>query len=217
MCNTEHVAKAPLDLTLDNFCEIEHTPTTHELFGYALDRMHEVTVRVETTDDSVTVINHGPPKRINPILSFFIGIKKNHIFNDTWTTYFSPVYSVYDHVWMDPKTGKEASVKWRVYVFFTPVHDMETRVTAFTFAKSKWWAKPQGGLLAWRGYMRRSVNREIGYDVDILEGLASHNTGVEGMKLSRFDKALVFNRERVAKVYRGETEPSRQLRLASGE
>ncbi len=217
MCNTEHVARAPLELTLDNFCEIEHTPTTHDLFGYALDRMHEVTVHVETTDDTVTVINHGPPKRINPVLKFFIGIKKNDIFNDTWTTHFSPIYSVFDHLWMDPTTGEEATVKWRVYVFITPVHEMETRVTAFTYAKSKWWVPPHGGLLAWRRFMRRSVNREIGYDVGLLEGLASHDSKLDGMKLSRFDKALMFNRERINKVYRGEADAGRVLRLASGE
>jgi phenylpropionate dioxygenase-like ring-hydroxylating dioxygenase large terminal subunit len=214
MCNTEHVAKAPLELTLDNFCEIEHTPTIHDIFGYQLDRMKDVTVRFETTDDTVKVINHGPPKPMNFLLRRAIGIKKNHIFNDTWTTHFSPVYSVYDHLWMDPKTGEEATVKWRIYIFFTPVHEMETRVTAFSYAKSGWLVPPHGGLLAFRGLMRRKITHEIGLDVAILNDLASYDPKMEGMKLSRFDKALMLNRERIESVYRGKPAPNRSLKLA---
>ena len=50
MCTTEHFAHAPLELTMDNFCEIEHTPTIHDIFGYQMDHLKDVTVRVETTD-----------------------------------------------------------------------------------------------------------------------------------------------------------------------
>ena len=34
--------EAPLELVLDNFIEVEHTPTTHLVLGYALDAMPEV-------------------------------------------------------------------------------------------------------------------------------------------------------------------------------
>jgi phenylpropionate dioxygenase-like ring-hydroxylating dioxygenase large terminal subunit len=219
MCHTDHLAKAPLELTLDNFCEIEHTPMVHELFGYELDRMRDVTVRFETTDDTVTVINQGPHKRINFFMRQLIGMKKNYHFNDVWTTYFSPVYSVYDHYWTDPDTGKEALAKWRVYVFFTPVDEKLTRVTSFTYAKSRWPIPPHGGLLAFRGFTRRKVEREIGEDVKILEGLASHDPSLEGMKLSRFDKALGLNRERIERVYRGHREETSgpKLKIAAGE
>jgi phenylpropionate dioxygenase-like ring-hydroxylating dioxygenase large terminal subunit len=211
---SEHAAPAPLELTLDNFCEIEHTPTTHSLFGYELSRMKEVTVRIETTDDTVTVVNHGPPKRINPLIRFLVGIKKNHVFNDTWTTHFSPVYSVYDHLWIDPHTGDEATVKWRVYIFFSPVSEMQTRITAFTFAQSKWRVPPNRGLALFRRFMRRRVSGEIALDVNVLAGLADYRPQMEGMKLSRFDKALMLNRERVDKIYRG---AGRGLKLALGD
>ncbi|MCE9530938.1 MAG: Rieske 2Fe-2S domain-containing protein [Planctomycetes bacterium] len=214
MCILEQNVKAPLELVVDNFCEIEHTPTTHDLFGYDLNRMHEVTVRFETTDDTVKVINHGPPKSINSVIRGMVGIKKDHIFNDTWTTYFSPVYSVYDHKWMNPETGEEARVKWRVYVFFSPVSDHESRLTAFTYAKSSWRLPLDGGLGFAHRLMRRKVRDEIGLDVAMLEGLASHNTGIEGMKLSRFDKVLAMNRERIERVYRGKSEQeSRRLKI----
>ena len=218
MCQNEVVAQAPLELTLDNFCEIEHTPTVHKLFGYELDQMKEVSVRFETTDSTVKVINQGPAKRINFFLRYLIGIKKHYVFNDIWTTHFSPVYSVYDHFWSDPATGVESWVKWKIYIFFTPVDDRRTRVTAFTFAKSKWPIPPSGGLLPFRGFMRSKVAEEVGRDVDLLVGLSSMNPSLEGMKLSRFDKALGLNRERIDRVYRGiSDEGATRLKIASGE
>lgn len=216
MCHTEHRARAPLELTLDNFCEIEHTPMVHELFGYEYDRMKDVAVRYESTDETVKVFCQGPHKQIGFFMRQLIRMKKNFHFNDHWTTFFSPVYSVYDHFWTDPDTGAEAWVKWRVYVFFTPVDDAETRVTSFTYAKSRWPVPPHGGLLAFRGFTRRKAEREIGGDVAILEGLASHDPSLDGMKLSRFDKALGLNRERIERIYRGNAEPTEgRLKIAA--
>jgi phenylpropionate dioxygenase-like ring-hydroxylating dioxygenase large terminal subunit len=214
MCVLEHRAKAPLELVVDNFCEIEHTPTTHAVFGYELDRMKEVSVRFETTDTTVRVINVGPPKQLNFFLNFLVGIGKDYVFNDDWTTHFSPVHSVYDHWWSDPTTGKEAKVRWRLYIFFVPIDDGETRIVTFAYAKSSW-PGPWGGLRLARRSMRRQLDREIQLDVDILEGLANQDTRIEGMKLSRFDRVLGLNRERIERVYRGNAATSEYaLRLA---
>src|SRR5437763_8878798 len=92
LCTLGHHAPAPLETTVDNFCEIEHTPTVHAFFGYALDGMHEVQVRFETTDTSVRVINHGPPKPIAWLWRRLLKVGEGYQFNDDWTTYFSPVY-----------------------------------------------------------------------------------------------------------------------------
>ncbi len=64
ICVLKHTAEAPLELVTDNFCEIEHTPTTHAIFGYDLKRMHEVAVRFEPTETTVRIINVGPSKRL---------------------------------------------------------------------------------------------------------------------------------------------------------
>lgn len=199
-----HKVNAPLEVTVDNFCEIEHTPTTHAIFGYPLERMHEVEVRYETTDTSVRVINHGPPKRLNPILSLLIGVGKDYQFNDDWTTYFSPVYSIYEHWWSCPKTNKESMVRWRLYIFFTPIDDAHTALTTFTFTKSRY-PGPAGGMRLFRWLMVNNLDYEIGLDVNIIENLADKSPSLEGMKLSRFDRSLGLNRERIDKVYRGRT------------
>jgi phenylpropionate dioxygenase-like ring-hydroxylating dioxygenase large terminal subunit len=203
ICTLRHRVNAPLELVVDNFCEIEHTPTTHAIFGYDLKRMAEVDVRFETTDTSVRVINAGPPKLMSLPLRFLIGIRKTYVFNDDWTTYFSPVYSVYEHWWTHPVTGREGLVRWRLYIFFVPRDSTQTEVLTFAFAKSRW--PGPGGLVGlFRWLIRGKLDKEIRLDQEILDGLASYDTGIEGMKLSRFDRVLGLNRERIERVYRGQ-------------
>ena len=203
VCNLHHRVKAPLELTLDNFCEIEHTPTTHAFFGYPLERMHEVHVEFLPTVDSVRVINQGPRKEMSPFLRMIVGIGKNYHFMDDWTTYFSPVYSVYDHWWQCPKTGRESKVRWRLYIFFVPVDECDTAIFTFAFTKSSY-PGPAGGVRLFKWLMRRQLDYEIQLDVRVLEGLADKNPNIEGMKLSRFDRVLGLNRERIETIYRGQ-------------
>jgi len=201
LCTLHHEVKAPLEVTLDNFCEIEHTPTTHDVFGYELSRMPEVEVRFETTEKSVRVINHGPPRRLAWFYRLLLGVRSHYLFYDDWTTYFSPVYSVYDHWWADPVTGKENLVRWKLFIFFTPRDAATTALTTFVFTHSRY-PGPAGCMRPVRWLLRRKIDHEIRLDVGILEGLADQTADIEGMKLSRFDKVLVLNRERIDRIYR---------------
>ena len=202
VCTLHHEVQAPLEVTVDNFCEIEHTPTTHAFFGYELDRMPEVQVRFETTETSVRVLNQGPPKRMAWPYRLLLGVRPNHLFFDNWTTHFSPVYSVYDHWWADPATGEENRVRWKLYIFFIPRDDKTTLLTTFVFTKSRY-IGPAGGVRLVRWLLRRKIDHEIRLDKRILEGLADQSADIEGMKLSRFDKVLALNREHINRVYRG--------------
>ena len=187
---------------MDNFNEIEHSGTVHSTFGYDLDRMNEVRVRFETTDDSVRVVNTGPTKRLNLVFGRLLGVRPGDTFHDAWTTHFSPVYSVFDHWWTNPDGTREAKVRWRLYIFFVPQDDDTTRVFSVTFAKSRY-PGPAGGLRLVRWLMRREIDREVKADVSMLHHMADYGTGLEGLKLSRFDKVLGLTRERIARVYRG--------------
>ena len=207
LCNLHHVVNAPLEVTVDNFCEIEHTPTTHAFFGYALDTMHEVRVRFEPTETSVRVINQGPPKRMAWLYRQFLGVRPNYLFHDDWTTYFSPVYSVYNHWWADPTTGKESLVRWKLFIFFTPRDERTTLLSTFVFTRSRY-PGPAGCMRPLRWLLRRKIDHEIRLDQRILENLADQRPDLEGLKLSRFDKVLALNRERINRIYRG-GEPQR--------
>ena len=195
-------APAPIELVVDNFNEIEHSGTVHAAFGYDLERMDEVKVAVEVSDDSYHVINSGPSKPLNWFDSLLVGTRRGDTFHDDWTTWFSPVYSVFNHWWTSP-TGRERMVRWRVYLFYVPLDEHKTRMFALSYARSRW-PIPGGGLRTARRYVRHKTEAELRADVAVLGKLADYDTGIEGLKLSRFDKTLGLTRDRLARIYRGE-------------
>jgi phenylpropionate dioxygenase-like ring-hydroxylating dioxygenase large terminal subunit len=198
-----HTMPAPLELTLDNFIELEHSATVHRTFGYDLDRMHEVAVRYEPTDTTLRVVTAGPTKRLGWLVSRFFGAYPGDLFHDDWTTHFSPVHNVVDHWWTSPDGAREGMIRWRLYIFFVPVDERTTRVVTVTYAKSRY-PGPAGGLRLLRWRFRQELDAEIGADAELLGHLSSHDTGLDGMKLSRFDKGLGLARERLNRIYRGE-------------
>jgi phenylpropionate dioxygenase-like ring-hydroxylating dioxygenase large terminal subunit len=202
ICTLEHTIPAPLELAVDNFNEIEHSGTVHDTFGYDLDRMHEVRVKVDAAPDRVTVTNAGPTKRLNRVFGWLLNARRGDTFHDVWTTRFSPVHSVFDHWWASPDGTREGMVRWRLYIFFVPQDARTTRIFSLTFAKSRY-PGPAGGLRLVRWLFRREIDREIRADVAMLHHLADYDTGIDGLKLSRFDKVLGLTRERIDRVYRG--------------
>jgi phenylpropionate dioxygenase-like ring-hydroxylating dioxygenase large terminal subunit len=202
LCTLQNQVNAPLEVTVDNFTEIEHTPTTHAVFGYDLARMSEVQVRFEPTETSVRVINGGPQRRLPFWVRVLMGVRPGDHFNDDWTTFFSPVYSVYDHWWSSPDQRRQAKVRWRLAIFFTPLTDQQTALTTFAYGKSSY-PGPYGGIRLFKHWAIKMLQRELELDVQILENLADKNPSVEGMKLSRFDRVLGLHRERIDSIYRG--------------
>lgn len=59
-----------------------------------------------------------------------------------------------------------------------------------------------------RWLLRREADYEMRRDIRIVESLADQRADLTGMKLSRFDKALALNRERIHGVYRGWSAPA---------
>jgi phenylpropionate dioxygenase-like ring-hydroxylating dioxygenase large terminal subunit len=200
--NLSHVVRAPLELVLDNFTEIEHTPTTHLFFGYDLERMEEVKVEFRAADNSVRTINDGPSKRIPWIFRLLLGIRNDYHFNDDWTVYFSPVYAVFDHHWTHPQSRRESKARWRVYVFYVPFDNEQTIIQTFAFMKSSYPGPHGSARLIWPLVMHL-LDLEIRRDIDVLENLADKSPRIEGMKFSRFDRGLGLNRERIDRIYRG--------------
>lgn len=87
----------------------------------------------------------------------------------------------------------------------TPLAPSETAVWSFAYARSRW-PLPGGGLPFFHWLMRRQLDAEIRLDVALVEGLASLDPAMDGMKLGRFDRVLGLNRERIARLYRGQED-----------
>ncbi len=195
------IIPAPLELVLDNFTEVEHTSSVHAFLGYDKKNLHNVDVQIETTDLSVRLINKGKQKEIPFYLQNFLGIEKDDTFVDDWTTYFSPIYTVYDQYWIDPKSNTERKNKLKIYVFFTPINDTSTKIFAITYLKYN--PLDNFGLNLFLGPALSILTElEINLDANILKSLSSHNTSLKGCKLTRFDKALIQNRNRINKIYK---------------
>lgn len=202
VCTREYLIAAPLELVLDNFTEVEHTPTTHANFGYELSKMHEVKTQVDATDTTVRVVNSGPQKKTPWFVNYIGGLKGGDMFTDDWTTYFSPVYTVYEQFWNDPKTGEERPDRWRIYVFFNPIDEQKTQLVVFAYLRAL--TAGRVAYIRWtRPLLAKLVDIEVQCDVRMLESLADKNPSIEGMKLSRFDKVLGLQRDRIASIYRG--------------
>jgi vanillate O-demethylase monooxygenase subunit len=198
---SEGKISAPLELVLDNFTEVEHTSSVHALLGYDKQSLSEVEVKLETTEESVRLFNKGKQKQLPFLLTDFLGIDKDDDFIDDWTTYFSPVHTVYDQYWINPQTGKERENKLKIFVFFVPINANTTKLFAITYLKyqilGNW-----GWNLLLPSALSLLTELEIKLDVSILESLASHDVSLKGTKLTKFDKALQQNRNRLEKIYR---------------
>jgi hypothetical protein len=155
------------------------------------------------------VTSVGPTKRLAWWKAFVLGARSGYDFNSVALTHFSPVYTRFDHWWSSPDGSSEGMVRWRLYLFYVPEDEQTTRVVSFMYARSRW-PLPHLGLWCFRGIYRWETGREIERDVKLLSNLADSSTGLEGMKLSRFDRILGLTRERIDRIYRGLDLPATQ-------
>lgn len=200
----DHTVRAPLELVIDNFCEVEHTPTTHDLFGFAPGSLAAIDVAVDKGEDWVGVVNIGPQKRVPRVVERVFGVRRGDLFVDAWVVRFSPVHIVYSQYWLDPATRarRDGDNEIHLAVFFNPVEPDVTQIMTFASV-----ARPPLGVpgLGWllRPLMMRLVDREVRLDQRMLEQLASDRVDLGGARLGRFDAALSQHRRRIDRIYRG--------------
>ncbi len=194
--------EAPLELVLDNFTEVEHTPEVHAFLGYDSKRMKEIIVESQTEDLHVRIKNTGPQKKLPLLFRYVLGLERKDLFVDDWTTYFSPIYTVYDQYWIDSKTNEPRDTRFRIYVFFNPISEFSLQLIAFTYMSYPLFGHFGLNLLI-KPAIKQIVNLEILRDKKILEKILDKNPSVAGMKLTRFDRSLGPNRKRIDRIYRG--------------
>ncbi|APR82381.1 Vanillate O-demethylase oxygenase subunit protein [Minicystis rosea] len=197
-----HVAKAPLELVVDNFTEVEHTGATHALLGYEPDRLGEVETETTIEADRIRVYNVGPQRHIPAAIRALYDFPADGLFVDDWTTRFSPVHTVYDQYWLDAKTRERKGEALRIAVFYNPLSAEETELFTFAYARAAPWGR--AGLNAVLVPASRAfIELEIRLDCRMLDRLADKRPNIEGNRLGRFDKGLVAARKRIDRIYRG--------------
>jgi vanillate O-demethylase monooxygenase subunit len=203
------LVRAPLELVLDNFIEVEHTPSVHAFLGYPKDRMAEVEVETVTTADSVRVRNVGPQRRLPWALRRLFGIPDHALFVDEWTTTFRPVCTVYDQYILDARTRQRVTELLRTAIFFTPVTERTTQIFALGYTDAPLWQ----GLGPLRVLLARAlVSIELSLDARLLARMGEVDVSLAGRPLGRFDKGVLAARKRLDSVYRGRTQPEPRIR-----
>lgn len=195
--------RAPLQLVIDNFSEIEHTVTTHPHFGIDRAQASEAVVELESAEDFVTVRNRGPAK-VPPLdTRFAVALRRGDWFHSNYTFRFDPPRSEVTHFWTEQQTGRERMLKYHVIHYFVPEGETATMIVTFGFLQTK---RPL--LRSLRRPMallfRRKLRQTVEEDAFLLENLADKSPGLEGMKLSRFDPILGLTRERLRRIYYGD-------------
>lgn len=191
--------RAPLELVVDNFSEIEHSVTIHPHFGIDRDRASEAVVELETAEDFVTIRTRGPAKSLPLDTRIGVGMRRGDLFHSINTMRFDPPRSSVTHLWTEP-AGRERMLKYHAVIYFVPDDQTTTTIVTFGFLKVDWPVfRHLSRRVSW--LFRRRIQQAVDEDVFLLENLADKSPGVEGMKLSRFDPILSLTRERLQRIY----------------
>ena len=193
--------RAPLELVIDNFSEVEHTVATHPHFGLDPERASQAVVEMESSDDSITVRNCGPAKMPPLDTRLAVAIRRGDRFHSNYTLRFDPPRSSVTHLWTDPQTGRERVLKYHVFHYFVPWDDANTTIVSFGFLNVRWPVLRHFGRRQMGWLFLRKMRRTINEDAFLLDNLADHSPSLEGMKLSRFDGILGLTRDRLRRLY----------------
>lgn len=188
--------KTSLELLVDNFTEVEHTAIAHRYFGHPMEGLADVEVHCESRADSVQVRCSGPQKPISRIASSVLQIRPGDRFVVTWVTSFSPLRTVYEMSWQDPRTGEMRPSRVHEVAYFAQKTDRECLLVAFYSFSAKPWGRFGLNQLIRLG-SRWLVNYEYELDRRILEHLPASSVDLGKSQLGRFDKPLLLQRKRM--------------------
>jgi phenylpropionate dioxygenase-like ring-hydroxylating dioxygenase large terminal subunit len=195
---TLHRVAAPLELTLDNFTETEHTTSVHQVFGFRDPR--EIELRMKWEASATHVWNSGPQKPFPRLFDAFIDIRPGDRFANDWVTRFEPVHTIYEQTWRR-RDDQLRRFRMRVVIFFIPLDATTTQLTTLLYS-SRVLPGPLHGLLA-VPIIRAITAHELQLDVKALAQLADQTVELDTRHLGPFDRVLLENRRRIGTVYRG--------------
>lgn len=197
-----NLLRAPLQLVIDNFSEIEHTVTAHPHFGFDPAAADSAVIEMHGGEDFVTVRGYGPAKAPPIDTRLSVGFHRGDRFHAEYTFRFDPPRSAVTHWWSDPRSGLERRLKYHVVHYFVPEDDEATRIVTFAFLKIQWpILSSMGSHMGW--LLRRRIWQTVQEDAYLVEQLADKSTSLAGMRLSRFDAILGLTRTRLRRIYDG--------------
>jgi phenylpropionate dioxygenase-like ring-hydroxylating dioxygenase large terminal subunit len=191
---------APMDVALDNISEDEHFPFIHTTFGWHADEAAAVSIETSRFDDRTAVRLTG---RQRPSLWAPLGgIRSRDRFQNEWQTRFDPVHAVYTFGWQAPDSGQPRPVTTRAAVFLVPETAISTRAHMFLFvAIAPSFQRRIRPVIHWLA--RHIAGMELERDARLTGLVSQASSTLRGMRLSRFDQALIHNRRLLRTLYWG--------------
>ena len=191
---------APLYVCLDNFSEDEHTPWVHDRLGWSPEDTSTIEFECERREDESEVYYRArqrPSRLARPF-----GIRNGDIFHNRWVTRFDPVRTLYEIWWTDPSGRQRRPLSMRANIFMLPEDERTTRFVSFLFVRAEGRAA-QLTLPALKPLALELVKREIEADARFIPTVAETPESMRGMRLGKFDAALVHNRRLLRRIYWG--------------
>jgi phenylpropionate dioxygenase-like ring-hydroxylating dioxygenase large terminal subunit len=188
--------RAPCEVMLDNFTEVEHTGIAHWQFGYEEGCVGTVANETRCTPNTVEVRTAGPQKKLSWPGRAFLGLQRGDHLICEWVTEFTPLRCVWYMGWEDPKSQAVRARCFRAVAYFNPIGKDACQLSTMYFCKTG----AQNSSIVSRlslPVLRYVLNREIKLDIHLVENVTPHPIGPETSYLSRFDKAIVEQRRRL--------------------
>ena len=187
--------RAPVELLVDNFTEVEHTAAAHLTFGYSLERLHEVTFQTQVEDSTVRSRSAGPQKTVPPWTAATMGIQTGDRFVVDWVTRGDPLHVRYEMHWEDPETGRMRPPRMYELAYFWSLGERRSAVAALYFLQL-----PPSRLPGMNSMIMKSVAALIQFvefprDVRLMRALEWQEPSLRNCRLSRFDSSLSVQRK----------------------
>lgn len=197
---------APFYVVVDNFTEIEHSPTNHFIFAFDEKGLNEVEPNVEVKSDSIHIRYEGPQRDV-PWWTFasMLGLKSGTRHVIDFTVNFGPLHWVYDLYWEDPATGERLPQHIRQHAFITPNDDGTTSAFLIFHTSLGLFSRKNPLKFLMKQVFFMLAGNEFDLDKKICENVAEMGAqpGFEGLQLGKFDRVLRATRRLIADVYDG--------------
>jgi len=187
-----HVA-APLALLLDNMTELEHSATVHSVFGFELDRLHQVRTAAREVPGGIDIDYEGPQRTLPFYLRWATGIEGGDRFVQRACVRSAPMRATYGLEWFAAGDGRQRPLSLKFVIYFDETGPQAAVQTTFVLARAGS-ARVRHALRCFAPVLRHHIDRELRADITLVESLQLPPDRPGPGLSSRFDRPLAMRR-----------------------
>jgi phenylpropionate dioxygenase-like ring-hydroxylating dioxygenase large terminal subunit len=184
--------KAPVEVMLDNFTEVEHTATAHRYFGYDQDRVADISIETRSSPLAIEARTEGRQKKLPWPIQAILRIRPGDLLCREWITEFAPLRCTLRSGWKDAQTRSERDNRFLAVAYFNPIGEDSCQLSTIYFYNCRI-SLPLTLPLTWAAIplLRWGINNEVRIDINLVENVVPPPIGGARAHLGRFDKAIL--------------------------